>query len=105
MIMSMRTLRIIVAGAGLCLVVVAVAGYRLAGAAETPSLGEPIVVRPGPTTSTAGAMRSTEPTARRPGQSSASSRVPPHTAAPVSPPPLEDAGDDDPDDGDDVDGD
>jgi hypothetical protein len=93
----MRTLRIIVAGAtGLCLLLAAVAGYRLAGAAETPSLGEAIVVRPGPTSST------TRTAARRPPvPSSASPRIPPPTAAAVSPPPVQDAGDDDPDDGDD----
>lgn len=87
----MRTFRIILAGVvGLCLV--AVAGHRLAGAAETPSLGGPIVVVPSITSGDAG-----RPAAQARTTTSVT-RTPPPTAAPVPPPPVQDAGDDDPDD-------
>ncbi len=93
----MRTLRIVlVAAAVLCAVVVGVGGYRLAGAADAPSLGRLVVVEPSTTTST----RPAEPVP------TATSRAPAPTAAPVSPPPAQDAGDDDRDeDADDLDGD
>ena len=102
----MRTLRLVlVAAALLCAVVVAVGGYRLAGATDAPSLGSPIVVRPAATTSTVGG--SGNPSGGRPTQAtSTSSRAPSATAVQVSPPPVQDAGDDDPDDEvDDEDGD
>jgi hypothetical protein len=99
----MRTLRIIaVAVAGLCLVVIA--GYRLAGAADTPSLGGPIVVGPPSTASITPAARFGEPARPSPAQAPSSpsvTRTPPSTAAPVRPPPVQVAGDAD----DDADGD
>jgi len=104
----MRTLRLVlVAAALLCAVVVAMGGYRLAGAADAPSLGSPIVVQPASTTSTVGASGSGNPAGGRPTQAtSTSSRAPSATAVQVSPPPVQGAGDDDPDDEvDDEDGD
>jgi hypothetical protein len=105
----MRTLRIIVvAVAVLCLIVVAVAGYRLAGAAEKPSLGEPIVVRPPSTDATTSAAGYGEPLRRSstPAPSTRSvTRAPSPRAAPVQPPPVQVAGDEDEDAGDDADGD
>ena len=103
----MRTLRLVlVAAALLCAVVIAVGGYRLAGAADAPSLGSPIVVQPAATTSTVGASGSGNPAGRPTQATSISSHAPSATAVQVSPPPVQDAGDDDPEDEvDDVDGD
>jgi hypothetical protein len=81
----------------LCVVVVAVGGYGLAGAADAPSLGSPIVVGPSPTTATVGAAGSGAPMGRRPTPASSTSTTGPLlSAVPVSPPNAQVAGDDDP---------
>jgi hypothetical protein len=94
----MRTLRIVLVGMAMLCVVVAVGVTGLAGAADAPSLGSPIVVGPSPTTVTVGAAGSGAPMGRRLTPASSTSSTGPLSAAPVSPPPAQVAGDDDPDD-------
>lgn len=95
----MRTLGIVLAGmAVLCVVAAAVGGSGLAGAADAPSLGSPIVAGSSPTTATVGAAGSGDPAARPTLAPSTSTTAPPRTAAPVSPPPVQVAGDDPVDD-------
>jgi hypothetical protein len=95
----MRNLRLVlIAAALLCAVAVAVGGYRLAAPADAPSLGTPVVVQPAATTSTQRASGSDDPAGRPARATSTSARAPSATAVQVSPPPVQDAGDDDPDD-------
>ena len=93
----MRALGMVLVGmAVLCVVVGAVGGSGLAGAADAPSLGSAIVVGSSPTTATVGVAGSGDPAARPTRAPSTSTTGPPRTATPVSPPPVQVAGDDDP---------